>query len=618
MEAHVRYRPVAFGDDAVQVREANGATYVKALAPLGEYAVRSVDRLRHWAAQAPERTFIARREAGNLDGAWRHVSYAQALQAARAIGQALLKRGLGPERPVMILSGNDIEHALLGLACQYVGVPYAPISPAYSLVSQDFDKLRHIVDLLRPGLVFAADGLAFGPAMAAVCGADVEFVVACGVPAARAATMFAALEDTAPTAAVDAAMEATGPDTIAKFLFTSGSTKLPKAVVNTQRMLCSNMQMLQQVWPFLLEEPPVLLDWLPWNHTFGGNKDANMVLFNGGTLYIDDGKPTPQGIATTIANLREIAPTVYFNVPKGWDDLAQALELDPALRDNFYSRLKLQFYAGAALAQPVWDKLHASAEAACGERIRMTTGLGMTETAPCALFAMREDVHAGELGVPAPGMEVKLAPCGDKLEVRYRGPSVTPGYWKSPDATAAMFDDEGFFCSGDAVKWLDPARPHLGFVFDGRVAEDFKLYTGTWVSVGPLRGRVMHEGAPYVQDVVIAGHDRADIGLLVIPNLAQCRTLAGLPESSPVAEVLASSPVRAYFQDLVERLWRQGSGSATRVARALLLHQPPSIDRGEITDKGSINQRAVLNHRADLVELLYAGTDPAIFHARTD
>lgn len=618
MEAHVRYRPVAFGDDAVQVREANGATYVTALAPLGEYAVRSVDRLRHWAAQAPERTFIARREAGNLDGAWRHVSYAQALQAARAIGQALLKRGLGPERPVMILSGNDIEHALLGLACQYVGVPYAPISPAYSLVSQDFDKLRHIVDLLRPGLVFAADGLAFGPAMAAVCGADVEFVVACGVPTARAATMFAALEDTAPTAAVDAAMEATGPDTIAKFLFTSGSTKLPKAVVNTQRMLCSNMQMLQQVWPFLLEEPPVLLDWLPWNHTFGGNKDANMVLFNGGTLYIDDGKPTPQGIATTIANLREIAPTVYFNVPKGWDDLAQALALDPALRDNFYSRLKLQFYAGAALAQPVWDKLHASAEAACGERIRMTTGLGMTETAPCALFAMREDVHAGELGVPAPGMEVKLAPCGDKLEVRYRGPSVTPGYWKSPDATAAMFDDEGFFCSGDAVKWLDPARPHLGFVFDGRVAEDFKLYTGTWVSVGPLRGRVMHEGAPYVQDVVIAGHDRADIGLLVIPNLAQCRMLAGLPESSPVAEVLASSPVRAYFQDLVERLWRQGSGSATRVARALLLHQPPSIDRGEITDKGSINQRAVLNHRADLVELLYAGTDPAIFHARTD
>lgn len=615
MEANVRYRPVAFGDDAVEVRERNGATYVTAAAPLGDYAVRTTDRLRHWARQAPERTFIARR---GPDGAWRHISYAQALHAARAIGQSLLGRGLGPGRPVVILSGNDLEHAMLGLACQYIGVPYAPISPAYSLVSKDFDKLRHIVQLLNPGLVFAADGVAFGPAMAAVCGPEVEFVVAAGMPAGREATLFATLEAATPQEAVDAAMLATGPDTIAKFLFTSGSTKLPKAVVNTQRMLCSNMQMLQQVWPFLLEEPPVLLDWLPWNHTFGGNKDFNMVLFNGGTLYIDDGKPTPQGIATTIANLREIAPTVYFNVPKGWDDLAQALASDVALRDNFYSRLKLQFYAGAALAQPVWDKLHASAEAACGERIRMTTGLGMTETAPCALFAMREDVHAGELGVPSPGMEVKLVPSGDKLEVRYRGPSVTPGYWKSPKETAAMFDDEGFFCSGDAVKWLDPRQPHLGFVFDGRVAEDFKLYTGTWVSVGPLRGRVMHEGAPYVQDVVIAGHDRADIGLLIIPNLAQCRQLAALPESAAAAEVLASSAVRGYFQELVARLWRQGSGSATRVARALLLAEPPSIDRGEITDKGSINQRAVLSHRAHLVELLYAGQDPAIFHANTD
>ncbi|SFC92246.1 feruloyl-CoA synthase [Massilia yuzhufengensis] len=612
MEAHVRYRPVAFGDDAVRVREAKGATYVQAVAPLGSYARRTTDRLRHWAQQAPERSFIARR---CNDGAWRHISYAQALGSARAIGQALLDRGLSSQRPVVILSGNDLEHAMLALACQYVGVPYAPISPAYSLVSQDFDKLRHIVKLLNPGLVFAADGAAFGRAMAACCGPDVEFVVTGGMPDGREATLFSALESSEPSAAVDAAMEAVGPETIAKFLFTSGSTKLPKAVVNTHRMLCSNMQMLAQVWPFLLEEPPVLLDWLPWNHTFGGNKDFNLVLFNGGTLYIDDGKPTPQLIGTTIANLREIAPTIYFNVPKGWDDLANALASDTALRDNFYSRLKLQFYAGAALAQPVWDKLHASAESACGERIRMTTGLGMTETAPCALFAMREDVHAGELGVPSPGMEVKLVPCGDKLEVRYRGPSVTPGYWKAPEETAAMFDEEGFFCSGDAVKWLDPQQPHLGFVFDGRVAEDFKLYTGTWVSVGPLRGRIMHEGAPYVQDAVVTGHDRADIGLLIIPNLAQCRTLAALGEGAAPGEVLAAGPVRAYFDQLVKKLHGQGSGSATRVTRALLLTEPPSIDRGEITDKGSINQRAVLTHRAALVELLYAGQDPAIFHA---
>ena len=611
MDAHARYRPVAFGDDAVEVRTAHGATYVKAAAPLGDYAVRTTDRLRHWAAQAPERSFIARRGA---DGAWRHISYRAALGQVRSIGQALLQRGLSAARPVVILSGNDLEHAMLALACQYIGLPYAPISPAYSLASTDFGKLRRIMELLDPGLVFAADGRAFGPAVEATCGLDVEFVVASGMPSGRTATLFPALERTAPGAAVDEAMQAVGPDTIAKFLFTSGSTAQPKAVVNTHRMLCSNMQSLLQVWPFLADAPPVLLDWLPWNHTFGGNKSFNLVLFNGGTLYIDDGKPTPQLFGQTLANLREIAPTVHFNVPKGWEDLAQALARDPALREHFHSRLQLQFHAGAALAQPVWDRLAASAEAACGERIRMATGLGMTETAPCALFTLREDVRAGELGVPSPGLEVKLAPCGDKLELRYRGPGVTPGYWKTPEETARMFDDEGFFCSGDAVKWLDAARPRLGFVFDGRLAEDFKLSTGTWVGVATLRSRVVHEGAPYVQDAVIAGHDRAEVGLLIIPNLAQCRSLGGLPDSAGAAEVLAADPVRGYFRDLVHRLGKEG-GSASRIARALVLVEPPSAERGEITDKGSISQRAILRRRAALVELLYAGRDPAILHA---
>ncbi|NNG23479.1 feruloyl-CoA synthase [Telluria aromaticivorans] len=614
MVANVRYRPVAFGDDAVQVRQADGASYVTAVAPLGSYAVRTTDRLRHWAQEAPGRSFIARRGA---DGAWRHISYAEALQQARAIGQALLQRGLSSGRPVVILSGNDLEHAMLALACQYVGVPYAPISPAYSTLSQDFGKLRHIIELLNPGLVFASDGAAFGRAVAATCGADVEFVVVGGRPAGREATLFAALERTVPTGAVDEAMLAVGPDTIAKFLFTSGSTGLPKAVVNTHRMLCSNMQLLLQAWPFLAEAPPVLLDWLPWNHTFGGNKNVNLVLFNGGTLYIDDGKPTPQLFEQTLANLREIAPTIYFNVPKGWDDLAQALAHDPALRDTFYSRLKLQFYAGAALAQPVLDQLHAGAESACGERVRISSGLGMTETSPCALFAMSEDAQAGELGIPGPGMEVKLVPCGDKLELRYRGPSVTPGYWKAPLETAAMFDEEGFFRSGDAVRWLDPGEPRLGFVFDGRVAEDFKLVTGTWVSVGPLRNRVVQEGAPYVQDAVITGHDRSDIGLLIVPNLAQCRTLAGLGPAATAAEVLADKAVRRFFDGLVQGLG-QASGSASRVARAFLLVEPPSAERGEVTDKGSVNQCAVLGHRAALVELLHAGKDPGIFYPGQD
>jgi feruloyl-CoA synthase len=601
MADSTRYRKVRFGDDAVRAHEHNGATYVRAAADLGQYAERTTDRLRFWANAAPERTFVAQRDAC---GAWRCLSYSQALASARAIGQALLDRGLSVERPLLILSGNDIEHAMLALACQYVGVPYAPISPAYSLVSQDFEKLRHIVDLLHPGLVFASEGSDYAHAVQAACGSDVEFVATDIVPGT---TPFANLLATLPTIEVDTVMRATGPDTIVKFLFTSGSTKVPKAVVNTQRMLCSNMQMLLQCWPFLADEPPILLDWLPWNHTFGGNKDFNLVLFNGGTLYIDDGKPTPQGIARTITNLREIAPTIYFNVPKGWEDVARALDADPVLRENFYSRLKLQFYAGASLAQPVWDQLHATAEASCGERILMTTGLGMTETAPCALFVMREDIHAGELGTPCPGMEVKLVPCGDKLEVRYRGPNVTPGYWRAPEETAAMFDAEGFFCSGDAVRWLNPAQPHLGFVFDGRVAEDFKLNTGTWVSVGPLRARVVHEGAPYVQDAVVTGHDRADIGLLIIPNLARCRQLAALPQTAAAAEVLVSTPVQAFFRQLVDRLHEQGTGSATRVQRALLLIEPPSTDRGEITDKGSINQRAVLKYRADEVAALYLG-----------
>ncbi len=610
MDATVRYRPVAFGADAVQVRGAAGVTYVTAAAPLDAYALRTTDRLRHWAQEAPDRSFVVRRGA---DGAWRHLTYAGALREARAIGQALLQRGLSAEHPVVILSGNSLEHAMLALACQYVGLPYAAVSPAYATVSQDFGKLHHIMKLLDPGLVFASDSLAFGPAVAATCGPDVEFVVVDGVLAGREATPFSALQNTEPTAAVDQAMGAVGPDSIAKFLFTSGSTGLPKAVVNTHRMLCSNMQMLLQAWPFLAEEPPVLLDWLPWHHTFGGNKSFNLVLFNGGTLYIDDGKPTSQLFGQTIANLREIAPTIYFNVPKGWDDLAQALAHDDALRHNFYSRLKLQFHAGAAMAQPVLDRLHAGAEAACGERVRISSGLGMTETAPCALFVMREDARAGELGIPGPGMEVKLVHCGDKLELRYRGPSVTPGYWKAPHDSAVMFDEEGFFRSGDAVRWRDPAQPRLGFVFDGRVAEDFKLTTGTWVSVGPLRNRVVQAGAPYVQDAVVTGHDRTEIGLLVFPDLAQCRMLAGLPPSAPAAEVLAAGAVRGWFADLVRGLG-QGSGSAGRVARALLLLEPPSPEHGEITDKGSVNQRAALRHRAALVEQLYAGRDPAIFY----
>jgi feruloyl-CoA synthase len=607
-----RYRKLAFCPEAVNVRHAeNGSTYVQTAQPLEAYPQRLTDRLIHWARTTPGNTFIAKRDAS---GNWRRISYAQALDAARRIGQALLDRKLSADRPVAILSENDLEHAMLVLACQYAGVPFAPISPAYSLVSQDYDKLRHVLDILTPGLVFASNGERFAKAIRATLPGDVELVVTEAPLVDRPSTLFSTLDATRPTQAIDAAQAATGPDTIAKFLFTSGSTKLPKAVINTQRMMCANMQMVLQCWPFLAEEPPVLVDWLPWNHTFGGNKNFNLTIYNGGTLYIDDGKPTPQGMAETLRNLREIAPTLYFNVPKGWEEIAHAMETDLELRRNFHSRLKLEFYAAAALPQPIWDKVHALAEAECGERIVMTTGLGMTETAPCALFVIRESVRAGDLGTPCPGVEVKLVPVGDKVEVRYRGPSVTPGYWRAPEQTKEAFDEEGYFCSGDAVKWRDPSNPNLGFTFDGRVAEDFKLYTGTWVSVGPMRGKVQHEGAPYVHDAVVTGHDRSEVGLLVIPHIELCRKLAGLDAKATPSDILGAAPVRAFFQGMVDRLHAQGTGSANRVMRALVLREPPSIDRGEITDKGSINQRAVLVHRAQLVEALYAGTDPAIIY----
>ena len=615
-----RYRKVRFGIKGVLVsEEADGSTRVRTPEALQDYPLRLTDRLHHWAQQAPHRSYMARR---GKDGQWRHISYAQALQFARHIGQGLLNRGLSAERPVLILSENDLEHAMLALACQYVGVPHAPISAAYSLLSTDFDKLKHVMQVLTPGLVFASSGAPYAGAVKATLPDDIEFVVTEAsapdraapdlVAQDRAVTLFELLATTPVTPEVDLAHAATGPDTIVKFLFTSGSTKLPKAVINTQRMMCSNLQMMLQTWPFLADEPPVLVDWPPWNHTFGGNHNVGLVLFNGGTLYIDEGKPTPQGMATTLANLREIAPTIYFNVPKGWEDLAHALEADASLSRHFYSRLQMQFYAGAALPQPVWDRLHAAAEAACGERIVMTCGLGMTETAPSAMFVVQEQVRAGQIGIPLPGTEVKLLPNGDKREIRYRGPNVTPGYWRDPQQTGAAFDEEGFFCSGDAVKWFDPQNHDLGFVFDGRVAEDFKLYTGTWVSVGPLRARVAHEGAPYLQDSAITGHDRKEVGMLILPNLPLCRTLSALGPDAPAQEVLESGPVRDFFQALVNRLYGQGTGSANRVARALVLLDPPSIDKGEITDKGSINQRAVLTWRAALVEALYADTDPAI------
>ena len=608
------YRALKFGVTRGVVREAEqGVKYLTAEQVLEPFVPRMTDRLVHWARMAPERSWMAQR-VRNPDGStaseWRHITYAQALATARNIAQALLQRDVSAERPVLILSENDLNHALLALGCMLAGVPWSPVSPAYSTISTDYSKLRHVHNTLTPGLVFANDATRYGKALRAIVPAEVEVVLVNGTLDTRSSTPFAQLCATPATAAVDAAIAATGPDTIVKFLFTSGSTKLPKAVINTQSMWCANQQQMRQSMPVLAEAPPVLVDWLPWNHTFGGNHNFGLVLYNGGTLYIDEGKPVPALIGETLRNLREVAPTVYFNVPTGFEAIAAAMKTDLALRKNFLSKAHMFFYAGASLAQPVWDSLFASEEAEIGARIVMTSGLGMTESGPFGIFSTNPDVKAGDLGLPTPGMQLKLVPTDGKIEVRYRGPNITPGYWRAAQETAAHFDEDGFFKTGDAVQWIDPDNIHLGLRFDGRIAEDFKLATGTFVSVGPLRGKIIAAGVPYVQDVVLTGLDMHEVGAMVFPNIAACRTLSALPDSASVQEVLTAAPVLAQFQSLLNVLAATATGSANRIARLCLLDQPASLDLGEVTDKGSINQRAVLTHRKPTVLALHEGTLP--------
>jgi feruloyl-CoA synthase len=585
-------------------RRADGAILVRPDEALGAYPKVLTDRVAEWARIAPDRICVAKRDE---NGNWRSLTYSQVFAALRSISQALLDRGLTAEHPVAILSENDLEHLLLMLAGQHAGIPTAHLSPVYSLVSKDLAQLRHCLGLLTPGMVFVSSGKKYRRAIEVAIGDEVEVVVVTAPPEFRKARGFDELLAAKPTSALDAAHERIDPDSPAKFLFTSGSTGRPKAVINTHRMICCNQQMIAQVFGFLQDEPPVLVDWLPWNHTFGGNHNIGIALYNGGTLYIDEGKPGPAFIGETIRNLRETAPTVYFNVPKGYEDLLPALHSDPQLREKFFSRLKLLFYAGAGLSQHVWEEYRALAQETCGERIVMVTGLGSTETAPMAIQTTWETDRAGVIGIPIPGVEAKLVPQGNKLEVRVRGPNITPGYWRQPELTQKAFDEEGFYKFGDAVRFVDAEDVNRGFVFDGRFSEDFKLATGTWVSVGPLRARILSYFAPFARDAVITGHDRDDVGVMIFADLGACCSLcAELSQSSPSAEILRHDAVIARFQELLTDFAAESTGSSNRVSRAILLEEPPSLDAREITDKGSLNQRAVLEHRAALVEQLYS------------
>jgi feruloyl-CoA synthase len=599
------FRPVNVLSWRVDVRYGHeGSIYLRPETPLGDYPRSLTDRLDEWAAREPSRTFLAQREP---EGGWRTLNYAEFRRAARAVAQALIDRGLSAEHPVVVLSGNDMEHALVEVGAMYAGIPYAPISPAWSLSSSDFARLREVIQRLSPGLVFAADGAKFQKAIQAAVPANTQVVVTANPPPARATESFSAFSASPATQAVERAHARVTGDTIAKILFTSGSAGTPKGVINTQRMLCSNQEMLRTVYRVLVDEPPVICDWLPWNHTFGGNHNFGLVLYNGGSLYIDGGRPIPGGFDETLRNLGDVSPNVYFNVPKGYEMLVESLRKSAPLRDKFFRRLKMNFYAAASLPQRVWDDLDDISIAHCGERVRMLTGLGMTETSPFAISAGSGTARAGFIGLPVPGVEVKLAPVEGKMEIRHRGPNVTPGFWRQDDLTRAAFDDEGFFRSGDAARFFDSAAPGEGLIFDGRLTEDFKLSTGTWVSVGPLRARFIAHCAPYVRDAVIAGHDRDEIAALVFLDMEQCGRIAG-----DCSDAAARDRVRAELESLLATLAEGATGSSNRIARAVILEEPASFDAGEITDKGTINQRAVLSRRAHLVKDLY--TDPAPPH----
>ena len=591
--------------DTECTRRADGALLLRPRAALGEYPKRLTDCLTHWARTAPDRALVARRGAG---GEWRTLTYRQMHERVQQLAAGLAARSLSPERPILILSGNSIEHLELALAAMWIGAPYCPVSPAYSQASADLGRLRYVVDLLTPGLVAAFDTPAFERALR-LLPADVEIIGDAEV-ASLPATPYAELAR-APTQQAHDAHARTGAETIAKFLLTSGSTGHPKAVITTQRMLCSNALMLRQPMPFLKDEPPVLVDWLPWNHTFGGSHNVGLVLLNGGTLYIDDGRPTPIGVAETLRNLREISPTVYFNVPKGFELVAHALREDAELRRTFYARLRAYFFAGASLAQHTWDALDELSVRERGGKTPMLSGLGATETGPSVTFTTPAMGRAGVIGLPANGNEVKLTPCDGKLEIRVRSPSVTPGYWRAPELTAAAFDDEGFYRMGDAVRLLVEDEPTRGLKFDGRIAEDFKLANGTWVSVGPLRAELIAALSPVAQDVVIAGPDADYLAALVIPDVKACVQTLRLREALTHEQLAGTEALLAWIRGRLVEHAKRNPASTRSVRRAQVLPSAPSLDAGEITDKGSINQRAVLRQRSECVAALYSRAPPA-------
>jgi feruloyl-CoA synthase len=606
--AESRLRPVRLWNaEVASEHRADGSILVWQTGALGAYPARLSDRIHHWADHTPDRTWMAERDAS---GTWQRVSYAQMLGHIRSIGQALLDLGLSTDRPLVILSGNSTAHGLMALGAQYAGIPSAAIAPAYATLGQEFGKLRAVRDQITPGAVFVDDTAPYARAMAEVFP---------GLPV-LAQTGDARTHDwsdllaTPATPAVDAANRATGPDTIAKFLFTSGTTGSPKAVIQTQRMLCANMEQMTDCYDYLRDEPPVILDWSPWNHVAGGNLCFNTAIYNGGTFHVDSGRPTRELMPNTIRDLREVRPNWYWNVPFGYEMLVEAMKADPTLAQAFYQNLKLMYYAGAAMARHTWDALEDLAIKATGERVLLSTGLGATETAPFSLFNTDPLAGPGCIGIPGRGITLKLVPTDGKWEARIKGPNITPGYWRNERLTREAFDDEGFYCLGDAMRFAEPGNPAKGFFFDGRLAENFKLSTGTWVAVGPLRARLTDALGGLARDAVIVGEGADSLGALLVPFRPAIEALVPGGEAMDDATLYAHPDLRAALAERLAAYNATATGSSLRVPRVMMLVDPLDLERGEVTDKGSVNQRAVRNHRTDLVAALY-GDDPRVISA---
>lgn len=606
--ADAPYRRAAFWTPDIAVRKtADGVIYVDQKAPLPPYPSRITGPLIEWAAKIPDQTLYAER---GPDDAWRRLSFRDAVENARRLGQFLIDAGLSCERPLAILSGNSLDHAMLALAAIHVGIPYAAISPAYSLVGRDFARLEQVFAAITPGMVYAAEAEPFAAAIAAVAGPETRLLFSQG--AERPEQRFTEALKTEPTGAVEAAHAAITPDSVAKFLFTSGSTGSPKPVINTHKMICANQIMTRETFAFFKTEPPMLLDWAPWHHTAGGNKLFFIPVFNGGTLYIDDGKPTPRDIGKTVRNLKDVSPNWYFNVPKGFEALIPLLEEDAELRQAFFSDLKMLWYAGAGMAQHTWDALDRLAVETLGEKVVIATGLGATETAPAALMCTWPQEKSGNIGLPCHGVSLKLVPMDGKLDARIKGPNVTPGYWKQPELTTKAFDEEGYYCFGDALRFADPDNINEGFFFDGRTAENFKLDTGTWVSVGALRTGFINHFGDVVRDVAITGADMPFLGGLVFADTELMRKLAGAGGNASLAQLCRDEKVVAHFRAGLQALAKNSTGSSTLIRRIILMDVPPSMAAGEATDKGSINQRAIIANRSEAVDELYRGSPRVI------